>query len=174
MLARRLADDLRLPVLHRDGVAEALFDGLDCATYGRPVMIGPASFHLLHYFAAALLTAGQSLIVEGCFYNTELATAEFLTLKQAHDFDPLQIQCYADGNVLLERFLTRANAPDRHIYHRDLAFAERNRDIITQGRFADLAIGGQVIEIETTDVRGYDYAGLLERVRVALANAMNI
>lgn len=173
MLARRLASDLRLPVLHRDGVAEALFDGLDCATYGRPAMIGPASFHLLHHFAAALLTAGQSLIIEGCFYNAELATAEFLALQQAHNFEPLQIQCCADGNVLLERFLARANTPDRHIYHRDLDFAEHNRDVITQGRFANLELGGQVIEIDTTDVHGYDYAGLLERVRSALTNTMS-
>lgn len=170
-LARRLASDLRLPVLHRDSVAEALFDGLGCATHGRPAMIGPASFHLLHHFAAALLAAGQSLMVEGSFYNTQLATAEFLALKRTHDFESLQIQCGADSNVLLERFMARANTPDRHIYHRDLDFAERNREVITCGRFADLALGGQVIELDTTDVSGFDYAGLLEQVRGALTIA---
>jgi predicted kinase len=164
-LARRLASDLRLPVLHRDSVAEAMFDGLDCATHGRPAMIGPASFHMVHYFAAVLLATDQSLMIEGCFSNIELATAEFLALKQAHDFEPLQIQCKADGAVLLERFLARAGTPERHIYHRDVEFAENNREVILRGRFADLGLGGEVVEVDTTDVGGYDYADLLKKVR---------
>ncbi len=50
-LARRLATDLRLPVIHRVSIAETLFDGLDCQAHGRPALIGPASFKLMHYFA---------------------------------------------------------------------------------------------------------------------------
>ncbi len=173
-LARRLASDLHLPVLHRDSVAEAMFDGLDCATHGRPAMIGPASFHMLHPFAAALLAAGHSLLIEGCFHKTELATAEFLALKQLHDFEPLQIQCKADGNVLLARFLARVATPERHTYHRDLEFAEHSREVIVCGRFADLALGGQVLEMDTTDAAGYDYAGLLEQVRDVLVGAMKV
>lgn len=167
-LARRLANDLRLPVLHRDDIAEAMFDGLDCETHGRPAMIGPASFHMMHHFAAMLLAAGHSLIIEGSFYNTRLATTEFLALQQTHDFEPLQIQCKADGAVLLERFLARAGTPERHIYHRDLEFVKNNREVILRGRFADLEIGGEVIEVDTTDVCGYDYAGLLESVQCML------
>ncbi|HZR42427.1 MAG TPA: AAA family ATPase [Ktedonobacteraceae bacterium] len=170
-LAKRLATDLQLPVLHRDSIAEVLFDGLDCQTHGRPAMIGPASFKMMHYFATVLLAAGQSLIVEGCFHSTELATTEFLQLQQAHDFEPFQIQCKADGAVLLERILTRAGTPERHIYHRDLEFAERNRDMLLGGRLADLALGGQVVEIDTTNVRSYDYAGLLQTVRAARKHA---
>jgi len=73
----------------------------------------------------------------------------------------------------MKLFLIIVNCPpDQHIYHRDLDFAEHNRDVITRGRFANLAIGGRVIEIDTTDVHGYDYSGLLERVRSALTNTM--
>src|SRR5260370_9228614 len=104
-------------------------------------------------------------MIEGCFHNTALATAEFLALKQAHDFEPLQIQCKSDGAVLLKRFLARAGTPERHIYHRDLEFAENNREVILRGRFADLGIGGEVIEVKTTNLCGYDYRALLERTR---------
>src|SRR5437899_12745265 len=103
-LAKRLATDLRLPVIHRDEVAEKIFDALDSQTHGRPPIIGPASFQMMYYFAGQVLVAGQSLIIEGFFRHTELATSEFLQLKQEHDFAPLQIQCKADGDVLLERF----------------------------------------------------------------------
>jgi hypothetical protein len=73
--------------------------------------------------------------------------------------------------VLLERFLARAGTPERHVYHRDVEFAERNKEIILRGRFADLNIGGHVVEIDTTDVYAYDYDGLLKKVRTALGNA---
>lgn len=173
-LAQRLAHDLTLPVLHRDGIAETLFDALDCQTHGRPLLIGAASFKLMHYFAGSLLAVGQSLIIEGSFHSPELATVEFLQLQQAHDFEPFQVQCKADGNVLLERFLARAGTPERHCYHRDLEFAERNKDIILRGRYAELELGGQVVEIDTTDVHTYDYNGLLQVIRSALVEARGI
>lgn len=167
-LAKRLATDLKLPVLHRDSIAETLFDGLDCSTHGRPELLGAASFKLLHYFAGSLLAAGQSLVVEGCFHSTELATAEFLQVQQAYDFELFQVQCKADGVVLLERFLARAGTPERHICHRDLEFVERNKDILLRERFADLALGGQVVDIDMTDVHAYDYVGLLQAIRGVL------
>ncbi len=170
-LAQRLSGDLRLPVLHRDGIAETLFDGLDCPTHGRPVLFGPASFKLLHYFAGSLLAVGQSLIVEGSFYNSALASEEFLQLKQSYDFEPLQIQCKADGAVLLARFLARADMPERHICHRDFEFAERNKSLFQQGRLTNLALGGQIIEIDTTDVHTYDYTDLLQEIRSILLDA---
>ncbi len=69
--------------------------------------------------------------------------------------------------VLLERFLARAGTPERHFYHRDLEFAEHNREVFLQGRFANLALGGQVVDIDTTDIRGYNYDGLSQAIRSA-------
>lgn len=173
-LARRLARDLRLPLIHRDGVSEALFDGLDCQQHGRPATIGFASFALMYYFAGAVLAAGQSLILEAFIRFSELGTSELRQLQQEHDFEPFQIQCRADGKVLLERFLARAGTPERHIYHRDLDFVEHNMEVFTQERVENLALGGQVVEIDTTDVTGYDYEGLLQTVRAALEDARRV
>ncbi len=167
-LAGRLARDLQLPVLSRDGIAETLYDALDYQTTGRPALFGHASFTLLYYFAGTLLAAGQSVIVEGCFRFPEVATNEFRQLQQQHDFIPLQIQCQGDGSVILERFLARASTPERHVCHRDLEFAEHSRDIFLRGRLADLSLGGQVVDIDMTDLLTYNYVGLLDRVRSIL------
>lgn len=167
-LAKRLAADLKLPVIHRDEVAEKIFDALDSQTHGRPPMIGPASFEMMYYFASLLLAAGQSLIIEGFFRHAELATGEFLQIKEVHDFLPLQIQCRARGEIVLERFLARMGTPERHIYHRDKAFVENNQDVFTQERLADLALEGTVIDLDITNVRSYDYDGLLQDVRMAI------
>jgi predicted kinase len=111
-LAKRLAADAQLPVLHRDGMYETLYDVLACQTHGRPPLLGPATFTMLHYVTGSLLAAGQSVIVEGFFGLSEVGRAEFLQLQQAHDFEPFQIQCKTDGHVLLERFLARAGSAE--------------------------------------------------------------
>ena len=64
-LAKWLAADAQLPVLHLDGMDETLYDALACQTHGRPALLGPATFTMLHYVTGSLLAAGQSVIVEG-------------------------------------------------------------------------------------------------------------
>ena len=64
-LAKRLAADAQLPVLHLDGMYETLYDALACQMHGRPPLLGPATFTMLHYVTGSLLAAGQSVIVEG-------------------------------------------------------------------------------------------------------------
>jgi predicted kinase len=172
-LAKRLAKDTKLPVFHRDGIYETLYDALDCQTHGRPPLLAPAAFVLLHYIAGSLLAAGQSLILEGFFGLTELGTAEFLQLQQMHDFEPLQIQCKADGSLLLQRFLARAGSEERHSCHQDMEFVERSKERMLQGRLAPLALEGQIIEIDTTTFHSFDYADVLQRVNLALLNTLN-
>ena len=167
-LARRLAADLRLPVFHRDGIYETLYDALGCQTNGRPPLLGPATFTLLHYVTGSVLAAGQSAIVEGFFGLPEVGKAEFLQLQQAYDFEPLQIRCKADGAVLLERFLARAGRGERHICHRDLEFVEQNKEQMLRGQHSPLALGGQIVEVDTTTPDSFEYADLLRQVRTAL------
>ena len=116
-LTRRIAADVGLPAFSRDGMYETLYDSLECESNGRPPLIGHASFTLLYYVAGSILAAGRPLIVEGFFGNPELRGAEFLHLQHAHDFEPFQILCKADGEVLLERFLARMESEERHVGH---------------------------------------------------------
>jgi predicted kinase len=169
-LARRLTADVRLPVFSRDGMYETLYDALECDSNGCPPVLGSVAFTLLYYVADSLLAAGQSLIVEGFFGRSELRSAEFLQLQQAHDFEPLQILCKTDGAVLLERFLTRVGAGERHGGHRDLEWLERNKEQFFQGHLTPLALGGQLVEIDTTTLHSVDYASLLQQVRAALSS----
>jgi Predicted kinase len=164
-LGKRLSTDLRLPLLSRDGIYETLFDGLDCQTHGSPPLLAPTAFTLLYSFAGILLAAGQSLIIEGFFGRPDLRSAEFLKLKKDYDFEPFQIMCRADGQVLLERYSARMGSAERHIGHRDLEWIEQegNKERLLYEELAPLSIGGTVVEIDTAI--GFDYADLLERIR---------
>ena len=167
-LARQLAVDAKLPVFSRDGMYETLYDALECRSNGLPPLLGSATFRLLYSVTSSVLAAGQAVIVEGFFGRPELRTAEFRSLQQAHDFEPFQILCKADGNVLLERFLARAQTEERHDSHQDQEWIEQNRERLLQGHLAPLALGGQLVEIDTTAPQSFDYAALLQRVHAAL------
>ena len=169
-LARRLAVDAELPVFSRDGMYETLYDALECRSNGLPFLLGAATFALLYSVTGSVLAAGQSVIVEGFFGRPELRTAEFLHLQQTCDFEPFQILCQADGNVLLERFLARAGTEERHASHRDrdMEWIEQNKEKLLQGHLPPLALGGQIVEIDTTAPHSFNYADLLEQVCAAL------
>lgn len=173
-LARQLAADVQLPVFSRDGMYETLYDALECQNNGCPPLLSPASFTLLYYVASSLLAAGQSLIVEGFFGRPELRSAEFLRLQHASDFEPFQILCNTNGEVLLERFLARVETLERHASHRDrdLEWIEQNKERLLQGYLTPLSLDGQIIEIDTTTPRSFDYADVLQQVHAALSNAL--
>ncbi|MFD0695778.1 AAA family ATPase [Paenibacillus sp. GCM10027628] len=165
-LARRLAHDASFPLFSRDGIYETLYDALECQFSGCPPLIAPAAFTLLYSIAKSILSAGQSMVIEGFFGRPELRSAEVLRLKQACDFEPFQIMCRTDGEVLMKRFHTRMGTKERHVGHSDLEWIEQveNKERILNGNLTPLTVGGTVIEIDTTTSYSFDYADLLQRV----------
>jgi predicted kinase len=167
-LARRLAADVELPAFSRDGIYETLYDALACSDNGIPSLLGSATFTLLYNIAGSVLAARKSMIVEGFFGRPEIRTAEFLHLQHSYDFEPFQILCRAEGRVLLERFLARAETEERHVGHQDLGWLAQNKERLLAGHLPPLALDGRIIEIDTTTPHSFDYANLLQQVRAAL------
>lgn len=167
-LAQRLAVDVQLPLFSRDAIYETLYDALDSPTDKAPPWLGSAAFALLYHVTGSVLAAGGSAVVECFFGRPDLRTAEFLRLQQANDFEPFQIMCRADGHVLVERFLRRAGAEARHHGHADLVWFEENRQRLLEGRLSPLAVGGTLVEIDTTTPTRIDYAQLLQQIRTRL------
>ncbi len=165
-LANRLAQDLRLPCFSRDGIYETLYDALEGDTNGR---LGSAAFSLLYAVTGSVLAAGKPVIVEAFFGRPDLRTAEFAELQRRHAFEPLQILCKADGAVLVERFLARAGSAGRHASHADMDWLEQNRARLLNDVLPPLALGGTLVEVDTTTPDRFDYDALLRQVQAALA-----
>jgi predicted kinase len=167
-LARRLAADLGLPTFSRDGLFEALYDGLESSTAGPPSGLGATAYALLYDVAGAVLASGKPVIVEGFFGRPDVRRAEFLRLRERHDFEPIEILCKADGPTLMQRFLARMTSGERHRGHLDREWLEHNEARLLGGQLAPLAIGHQIIEINTTSPNSYSYAEVLHQVQAAL------
>ena len=169
-LGRRIAQDFRLPFISRDDIKETLFDTLGWKDRAWSRQLGRASYALLYYFLETQLRAGRTAIVESNF-TPEYSAAAFLDLKGKYGFEPFQILCRADRDVLIERMRRRWLSGERHPGHVDhLVDPESEADSLGDG-YDVLPIGGSVVRIDTTDFARVDYDTLITALRSALAAA---
>lgn len=167
-LGRQIARVLGLPFIHKDGIKELLFDNLGWSDREWSKKLGRASSEMLYYLAETQLAVGRSLVVENNF-EPKFATPKLLALKEKFGFEPFQIQCKAKAKILFQRFKFRAESGERHPGHVDHLNYEEFRATLLNGS-SDLDIGGEVVEIDTTDFQTIDYEILLKAIQSAMDN----
>jgi predicted kinase len=141
-LARELATRLRLPLIAKDTIKEALFDRLGTGDLAWSMRLGEATYLAMQALAVDSVAAGASLVLEGNLVRgSELEAA--LTSLPARFF---QVHCSAPVEVLIERYDTRA----RHPGHIDTDRAEALREAVSTGRHEPLDLPGETIRIDTT------------------------
>lgn len=169
-----LSAELGLPLLHRDGFKEVLFDSLGWSDLAWSQRLGGASYALLYYALEALLHGNTSLMIESNF-DPQLDTPHLRALAARQPFLLLQVRCTATGPVLFERFRQRALSGERHPGHLDHQNIAVYAPIAAQGAGARndfLDLPGARIDIDTTDFTAVDYPSILVQVRTALAELL--
>ncbi|HET7034588.1 MAG TPA: AAA family ATPase [Thermomicrobiaceae bacterium] len=164
-LGRRLASELRLPFYSRDDFKERLFDSLGWSDRAWSRRLGMASWELFWQVIATQLAAGQATIVETNFRHPR-DSERFQRLASRFPLTPLQINCVTRGDVLIERHRARSSSGERHPGHVD-HLASVQAELLSEllaGRSAPLDLGGQVIELDTTDFAAIDHARLLATI----------
>lgn len=163
-LSRRLAADLRLPLIARDDFKETLFDTLGWSTVEWSQKLGRASFELMYLMIEKLLTAGISHIVD-CNFDPQYATERWLEFSYHYPFEPFQLICRTQDTVLLQRYAARIESGERHPGHIDrLRMGEFDPAEIAR-RYVPMPIGGQNILLDTTDFTDTHYDALLAQIR---------
>lgn len=177
-LSRRLARELRLPLLSKDDIKEGLYDELSQAgpdgfdlAWSRK--LGGASFDALFRVIEQQLAAGVDCITETAF-NPKFNTSKFLDLKAQYGYRPFQIYCHCEAAVLADRVNKRYGSGERHPVHPDFrdshggATPELIRQIEASGKYGILEIGGALISVDTTNLAAIDFEGLVKRIRAVL------
>ena|SRR5712691_1033992 len=166
-LAQLLGERFAWPVMGKDTPKELLFDTLGWQDRERSRAFGRASIALLFQFVDTQLTARRSCIIESNF-RADVDGPRFLALRERHAFVAMHVNCFADGNVLLERFKQRSESTERHPGHRDQLNYDELRPIVSAGRMEPLSIGGPVggpvLEIDTTTFDTVDLAAVYEEI----------
>lgn len=163
-IGRRLADELFLPFINKDGIKELLFDTLGWSDVAWSKRLGTASYAILYHLVEAQLAAGASFVVESNFHPT-YDTERLAALRATYDFVPFQVLCIADGDILYERFKARSESGERHPGHRDEMRHGEFEEILRRGRHDPLEIGGETFELDMTDFDAMNFDGVLAAVR---------
>lgn len=166
-LAKKLATELSLPLISKDDMKVMLFDVYGWKDREWSKLAGQASYAIMDYFIMEQLRAGHSLIVESPF-NPEFANAKFRKWQEEYGARFVQVYCYANANVIRQRFKERAASDSRHVSSIEGEQGLRDLDGHIQRGVEPLDIGGTVIKVDSTDFSKVDEAGVIEQLREVL------
>lgn len=155
-VARRISEEFGLPLISKDDLKEIVYDAYGWGDEGSERITSSVVYELMYHFAEVQLASGKSLVMEANFRTD--AADRFLDLRGRHDFQALQIRCHADRETLIGRFKDRAISGVRHPGHPDER-SLRNIDRLLESGAA-LDIGGELIEVDTTDMASADFEGI--------------
>lgn len=162
-LANKIAEELKLPLISKDEIKEKLFEELGYKDIEQSERISKMTYTTLFEMVESNLKANISTIVESNF-SAQLSNDIFLDLKNRYDFSPIQIRCITDGNILVERFKQRANTGERHPGHFDSVLTKELEPYLLKGKITPLDIGGEFMDIDTSDFEKIDYEELYKEL----------
>jgi predicted kinase len=149
-LARRLADELGLPLIAKDPIKERLGDVLPVPDRAASQALGHATMLVLFDVVAELLRRGQSVITESNFYGIAAEQLRAAIDVAPADLRVVQVLVECPPALAAERF----NARTRHPVH-----------VLTEiGELPPLApldLPGTLVRVDTTEVP-VDLAPILE------------
>lgn len=116
-LAKRLADELKLPLLAKDDIKELLFEVFPQKDRAWSTIQGRASISMMYAGAQALLKAGHSVMIESSF-DTVMGREDVETLIQTNNCSYIEIHCSLDYHERQRRW-TQRSLHNRHPGHMD-------------------------------------------------------
>jgi predicted kinase len=165
-LAKRLADELRLPLVYRDGLKETLYESLGWSDVAWSQKLGAASYDLLYHVLESLLHAGVSAVVESNF-NLAYASNRFCEYQEKYGFTAFQILCTANRIVIKERIRQRALSGDRHPGHVEFLRENEPSPALGTVQFGFLPLRGATYTLDTNDFGTIDYTEIIALIKSA-------
>ena len=151
-LARRLASDLRLSLLARDALKEALADAMGMpADVAESSRLGAGAYAVMYVAAAELLDAGAGIVVES---NFRRGSAEDELVRLLGHGNRCLIHCTASNEVLTARYADRFSRGERHPAHLDDLRSDALADDLATGRFEPLDLPIPTLVVDTSN--GYE------------------
>jgi predicted kinase len=153
-VARGLAARLRVPLIAKDTIKEALFDALGSSDLAWSQRLGEATYLVLLALAEDSAEAGADVVLEANFVRG----GDFATGLASLPARFVQVHCSAPLDVLLDRYRRR----ERHPGHVDSERIDALSEAIETRRHDPLDLPGGTIRIDTT--QPVDMASLASRV----------
>lgn len=160
-LARRISSEFQLPLFEKDEIKEQLFDCLGWGDIPWSRKLSKASKEMLFYILQEETKMGRSIIIE-CNFVAQFDSPRIQEIAKLFPFTPIQVLCWAQGDELIHRFTHRTGT--RHPGHNDQVLVDELKNELMKGKADPLDIGGELIEIDTTDIDAIDYDLLFQKI----------
>jgi predicted kinase len=141
-VARVIAEQLRLPLIAKDTIKEALFDGLGAGDLAWSQRLGVGTYLAMVALLEDSIAAGASVVVEANFVRGSEVEARLAALPVRL----VQVHCSAPLEVLLERYGER----ERHPGHVDAKRIDALQEAVESGRHDPLDLPGETIRLDTS------------------------
>lgn len=164
-LGRAISDHFGWPFVSKDVFKELMFDTLGWSDKEWSLKLSAATHRIMDYVIEETLRAGHSLVVESNF-KTDIDAARFERFRSDYDVTLIQLLCWAEGEVLFERYKARLGS-DRHPGHAEIESLDLARASLAPGRAEPLPIVGPTIEIDTTHFDAVDYGSIFRTLRAS-------
>jgi predicted kinase len=165
VLSRKLAQHVGLPLFSKDTIKETLFDGVGQGDREWGEKLNKPTYDILDYIVEQEIAARHSLIIETP-YDNDFRKEKYLAFQNKYGFTCIQVLCYAEPQVLIQRFIDRIGSSDRHPGHNDEAALEDFKDSIREaGKVEPLQLAGKTYEIDTTDFTAMNEGELFKHVK---------
>jgi len=162
--ALKLSKSLNVPYLMKDTFKIAL-----CESFTDKIKVrrqfSDVTFDAMMYVTERLFETGYPIIIEGNFVPAGVKkvdeSAVIKVLIDKYDYQPLTFKFTADTQILYKRFIEREKLPGRGIVN--MMDSEPSYDDFCKWCHAldGFSVGGEVIEIDTTDFEKIDFASIL-------------
>jgi len=174
--AVRLAKALRVPYFVKDTFKIALCANISVDPKEEGSRFSVVTFDAMMYAAERLMEAGLPFITEGNFVPAGVKKVDeagtIKNLIEKYDYTPLTFKFTGDTRVLYARYIERDKTPERgrvnmirgEFTYDDFYMYCHNLDAFD--------VGGEVIEIDTTDFSKADFEKYIETARAFINLAL--
>ena len=190
-LGKKVAKEFQFPYFSKDNIKELILDYIGLPT--TPALFSDntsqntsddenegklsgmkmdeASVAILFQLIEAHIQVQKSCIIDGTF--DEFHSSTFKKLKSKYFFFPIQIYCYADLDVLSQRYKERAETRERHPGHFDNLLLQSFLEDPSRYDLGPIDIEGAMFSINTTNFTSKDYDELIDSISKSISQAKN-
>lgn len=166
-LAEKISQHFSFTLVTKDGIKEILFDHLGSGNRDWSKRLSLATYDLLFHNAAASIKAGNSVVLEANFSPDGIRRG-LDTIRQGGDFYLVDVFCWSDGDVLIERFKKRALGGKRHPGHLDTVVLGEMLALVAAGEDGHLGLDCETLWVDTTQIERLDIDAVLTRIEQIL------
>lgn len=162
-IGRQIAERLKLPFFAKDAIKERLFDELGYSDREWAHKLSGVTHSVLNYVLEEELKCGRSFVMEANF-NPQFDAYKYRAWSEKYGFDVVQVLCFAEGEIVFDRFRKRVESGERHPGHVDHLHVEAYRAYLMKGKCTPLDIPGKVVHVDTTDFSNVNLNEILRQI----------